>query len=121
MKESETVKLLLKLISFMGIIWGLGWIIYENTFLGNHFTPTNYQNILLVLMSATWLILLLGVYGKEPENKKQIIKYIPQPTKTENPLPPKTLAAKPNSNTIKPQKKRSLVKEVISEHEKNRN
>lgn len=67
---SATIKLIFKLMGVIGIIWGLGWIIYENTFLCSHFTATNYQNILLVIMSATWLILLAGVYGKEPQTHR---------------------------------------------------
>ena len=111
MKGSETVKLILKLMAIIGIIWGLGWILYENTFLSSHFTASNYQNMLLVIMSATWLILLLSNVGKEPK-RQPIIRLC-----NETPTPAHNKRKKQNTKKPAPTKKQSLVKEIISKYE----
>jgi len=105
MRDAETVKLILKLIAIVGTIWGLGWLIYENTPIRNGITTTNYQNILLVLMSTIWLIILLATRDKEPKNRKPYIPPIiaPKPTRKR----------KQKSNT-KPAT--SIVKKVLKKY-----
>ena len=113
MKGSETVKLILKLMAIIGIIWGLGWILYENTFLSNHFTTSNYQNMLLVIMSATWLILLLSNVGKEPKtNCQPIIRLC-----TENPTHAHNKRKTQTTKKPSPTKKQSIVKEILAKYE----
>ena len=56
---NKTAYLILKLSALIIIIWGMGWLIYENTKLFNGFTQASYQNMLLVIMGASWLIILL--------------------------------------------------------------
>ena len=106
MKDANILKLLLKLVAIIGIIWGLGWIIYENSPLGKHFTSTNYQNILLVLMSATWLIILLSMVGNEPQTKTLY-------------QPPLRTTKKKSTKKFVPKKEAyvpSLTQQVIDKH-----
>lgn len=68
---NDTAKLILKLIATIILIWGIGWLLYENLNLYKRFTPTNYQNILLVIMGAIWFILLLMNVDKDKEDTTQ--------------------------------------------------
>lgn len=70
---NDNLKLVLKLISLMGLIWGIGWLLFESLDLHKNFSSSSYQNMLLVLMSAVWLVLLLGFIDKEKPPKVVVI------------------------------------------------
>ena len=76
---NESIKLLFKLISIVGMIWGVGWLLYENTSLFRGFTQSSYQNMLLVVMSATWLIILLIETGKSKPKQHYHPSQTPEP------------------------------------------